>query len=125
MWKSVKMHFSVNTKILEFLKVHNFFHALHSTALFLNPHSRVCQELFSQKESENYFFWKKNVIFDQKLLIFRLFRNSFSKFGNYFFLIIDCFGIIWLLSELLNLAKVRVPAFLKVSQICNFTNSKG
>ena len=26
MWKSVKLHFSVNTKILEFLKVQHFFH---------------------------------------------------------------------------------------------------
>ena len=25
MWTSVKLHFSVNTKILEFLKVHHFF----------------------------------------------------------------------------------------------------
>ena len=80
MWKSVKLHFSVNTKILEFLKVHHFFQVLQNSVLFSNPYFIGCKELFSQKES------KKNEIFDQKLLILRIFRYSLSKLGNSHFL---------------------------------------
>ena len=39
-WKSVKLHYSVKTKILEFLKFHILFHGFQNSVLFLNPYSR-------------------------------------------------------------------------------------
>ena len=48
--KSVKMHFSGNTEILVFYKVHQFFHGLQNSFLFLNGTFDIVKNRFSQKK---------------------------------------------------------------------------
>ena len=75
MWKYVKLHFSVNTKILEFLKVHHFFMGFGTQICFQILTLEFAKIRFSQKESKKK-IWKKNVIFDQKLLVLNFLHQN-------------------------------------------------
>ena len=74
MWISVKLHFSVNTKILEFLKAHHLFKGFRILFFFQILTLEVVKNCFSQKESGNHFF-EENVILEQYLLILRFFLD--------------------------------------------------
>ena len=50
MWKSVKLHFPVNTNSFDFLKVNNFFHGLYSYAEGIKSNNAGYLKTLREKE---------------------------------------------------------------------------
>ena len=68
--KPVKMHFSGNTEIFGFKKVHQFFHGVQNSFLCKNWYSWDFEEPVLPKKKVKSNFLKKHAIFDQKLHFF-------------------------------------------------------
>ena len=116
---------SFNTNILNALKSTIFSWASEFKFVFKSLLLSLYRIVLAKLEVQT-IFWKKNVIFDRKLLILIFFRNSLSKLGNscHCYIKIDCFGTKTCCQipkcYYRSLAKVSVPAFYKVSQLQKF-----
>ena len=79
MWKSVKLHFSVDTNILDCFKVSSLFHGLWISDLFYKSILLRLKDTVLSKNKIKLNFVRKNSIFDQTLRFLRIFEISQLK----------------------------------------------